>query len=45
MAAEVISADRQKKLLALFTEHQAEQIGAGVHEKYLNVALELENEV
>lgn len=42
MADEVISADQQKKLLALFAEHEAEQIGAGVHEKYLNIALELE---
>lgn len=42
MADEVISADQQKKLLALFAEHEAKQIGAGVHEKYLNIARELE---
>jgi hemerythrin-like domain-containing protein len=45
MADEVISADQQKKLLALFAEHEAEEIGAGIHEKYLNVALELEGAV
>ena len=42
MADEVISADQQKKLLALFAKHEAKQIGAGVHEKYLNIARELE---
>jgi hemerythrin-like domain-containing protein len=42
MADEVISADQQKKLLALFAEHEATQIGAGVHEKYRNIAAELE---
>ena len=42
MADEVISADQQKKLSALFAEHEATQVGAGVHEKYLNIAAELE---
>jgi hemerythrin-like domain-containing protein len=42
MVDEVISADQQKKLLALFAEHEAKQIGAGAHEKYLNIARELE---
>lgn len=42
MADEVISAQEQKKLLALFAEHEAKQIGAGVYEKYLNIARELE---
>jgi len=45
MADEVISADQQKKLLALFAEHEAKQVGAGVHEKYQSIALELENQV
>jgi hemerythrin-like domain-containing protein len=42
MADEVISADEQKKLSAAFAQHEAEEIGAGVHEKYLKVAAELE---
>jgi hemerythrin-like domain-containing protein len=42
MVDEVISADQQKKLLALLAEHEAKQIGAGAHEKYLNIARELE---
>ena len=43
MADEVISADEQKKLLAAFAEHEAEEMGAGVHEKYLTIARELES--
>jgi hemerythrin-like domain-containing protein len=43
MADEVLSADEQKKLLAAFAEHEAEEMGAGVHEKYLTIAQELES--
>ncbi len=43
MADEVISADEQKKLMAAFAEHEAEEMGAGVHEKYLRIAQELES--
>jgi hemerythrin-like domain-containing protein len=43
MADEVISADEQKKLLAAFAQHEAEEMGAGVHEKYLQIAQELES--
>jgi hemerythrin-like domain-containing protein len=42
MADEVISPDEQKKLSAAFAQHEAEEIGAGVHEKYLRIAAELE---
>ena len=42
MADEVISADEQKKLSAAFAQHEAEEMGAGVHEKYLKIAAELE---
>jgi hemerythrin-like domain-containing protein len=43
MADEVISADEQKKLAAAFAQHEAEEMGAGVHEKYLKIAAELED--
>jgi len=42
MADELISAEEQKKLLAAFAQHEAEEMGAGVHEKYLKIAEELE---
>jgi hemerythrin-like domain-containing protein len=45
MADEVISAEQQKKLLALFAEHEVKQIGAGAHENYLSIALELDSQV
>ena len=41
MADEVISIDDQKKLMVDFARHEAEEMGAGVHEKYLNIAKEL----
>jgi hemerythrin-like domain-containing protein len=43
MADEVIAADEQKKLLADFAQYEAEEMGGGVHEKYLKIAKELEN--
>ena len=41
MADEVIPADEQIQLLKNFETHEAEEIGAGVHEKYLQIAREL----
>lgn len=41
MADEVIAAEDQKKLMADFARHEAEEMGAGAHEKYLNIAKEL----
>lgn len=42
MADEVISPEEQKKLSTAFAQHEAEEMGAGVHEKYLTIARELE---
>ena len=42
MADEVIPSDEQKHLLKEFESHEAEEMGAGVHEKYLQIAEELE---
>jgi hemerythrin-like domain-containing protein len=43
MADEVISAEEQKILSAAFAQHEAEEMGAGTHEKYLKIAAELES--
>ena len=43
IADEVLPADEQRKLLMNFEAHEAEEIGAGVHEKYLKIAEELES--
>ena len=43
MADEVIPADEQRQLLKTFEAHEAEEMGAGVHEKYLTIARELES--
>jgi hemerythrin-like domain-containing protein len=43
MADEVISAEEQKMLSAAFAQHEAEEMGAGTHEKYLRIAAELES--
>jgi hemerythrin-like domain-containing protein len=43
MADEVITQDEQRQLLRRFEEHEAEAMGAGAHEKYLNIARELES--
>jgi hemerythrin-like domain-containing protein len=45
MADDVISAEEQKELLRAFEEHEAQEMGQGVHEKYLAIAAELEVEV
>jgi hemerythrin-like domain-containing protein len=42
MANEVIPEDKQKQLLKDFEAHEAEEMGVGVHEKYLQIAEELE---
>jgi hemerythrin-like domain-containing protein len=44
MADNVLSAEEQKQLLHQFEEHEKEEIGPGVHEKYLKIAQELEND-
>jgi hemerythrin-like domain-containing protein len=41
MADGVLSAEEQKTLLREFEEHELKEIGAGFHEKYLKIALEL----
>jgi len=43
MAENVIPADEQKKLLARFAEHEAQEMGEGTHERYLKIVGELEN--
>jgi hemerythrin-like domain-containing protein len=42
IADDVIPADEQKALLRSFEEHEAKEIGEGVHEKYLKLVAELE---
>src|SRR5215468_7762511 len=42
LADDVIPADEQQKLLRSFEEHEANQMGEGVHEKYLKLVEELE---
>ena len=42
MADEVIPEDEQIQLLKTFETHEAEEIGVGVHEKYLKIAAELD---
>jgi hemerythrin-like domain-containing protein len=43
MADEVIPDNEQRQLLKNFEAHEAEEMGAGVHEKYLQIAAELES--
>ncbi len=45
MADEAIPSEEQKKLLLSFEEHEAKELGARVHEKYLKIAQELEAEM
>lgn len=42
MADDVINPEDQKELLREFEEHEAKEIGSGVHERYLKIAQELE---
>ena len=42
IADDVIPADEQKALLRSFEDHEAKEIGEGVHEKYLKIVAELE---
>ena len=44
IADDVISPDEQKQLLRSFEEHEAKEIGTGVHEKYLKLVEELERD-
>jgi len=44
IADETIAASEQKELLRAFEEHEANEMGAGVHEKYLRIVEELEAE-
>ncbi len=41
MADEVLSSEEQKNLLREFEEHEAKEVGAGIHAKYLRIAQEL----
>ena len=45
MADEVLTQEEQKELLQEFEEHEAKEIGPGVHERYLKLADELERYV
>ena len=45
MADEVLTREEQNKLLCEFEEHEAREIGPGVHERYLKLADELERYV
>ena len=42
IADEVLGADEQKTVLRSFEEHEAREMGAGAHEKYLKLVEELE---
>ena len=42
MADEVLTPEEQKDLLREFEEHEAKEMGAGVHAEYLKIAEELE---
>ncbi len=42
MADDALSDEEQRKLLREFEEHEEREIGAGVHEKYVKLAQELE---
>lgn len=42
MAEEVIPEEEQRRILKDFENHEAEEMGAGAHEKYLSIARELE---
>jgi hemerythrin-like domain-containing protein len=42
MADEVIPQGEQREILKRFEEHEAEEMGAGAHEKYLTIAQDLE---
>jgi len=42
LADEVLTAEDQKKLMCEFEEHEAKEIGGGLHERYLKIAEELD---
>jgi hemerythrin-like domain-containing protein len=43
MADDALTPEEQKELLRQFEEHEAREIGSGVHEKYIEIAAELEH--
>lgn len=43
MADEMIPPDEQQALLRRFEAHEAEEMGAGAHERFLEMAAELES--
>jgi len=43
IADDVIPADEQNELLRSFEKHEAQEMGTGVHEKYLKIIRELED--
>ena len=45
IADDVIPVDEQKELLRSFEKHEAQEMGTGVHEKYLKITQELEDSV
>jgi hemerythrin-like domain-containing protein len=45
IAEDTLTAAEQKNLLRAFEEHEAAELGAGVHEKYLKMVEDLENRV
>jgi len=45
MADDVLPAAEQKEILRTFEEHESTEVGTGVHEKYLEIARELEDSV
>jgi hemerythrin-like domain-containing protein len=45
IADDVIPADEQHHLLRTFEEHEAQELGAGVHERYLRLVQSLESSI
>jgi hemerythrin-like domain-containing protein len=45
MADEVIPEDEHRQIVKHFEEHEAEEMGRDAHEKYLNIAQELESRI
>lgn len=45
MTDEALDSEEQKQLLREFEEHEAKEIGLGIHERYLKIAQELEQSV
>jgi hemerythrin-like domain-containing protein len=45
MADEALSPEEQRELAQEFEKHEAKEIGAGIHEKYLKIVQELDRDV